>query len=147
MPQSAGLGFDRYGSEAGVRGLVRSSAPETYGPGYRYSGQPQLLDTINSAESSSVSSNKDGKEKKNPDNDCKVCKQRRESKKIATRKYRAKAKQIRKDTKRRVAYLDSENDVLRKRIELMSKNFIVHNNLLGFVAEPQVSSSSSSGLH
>ncbi|KAG8176265.1 hypothetical protein JTE90_012416 [Oedothorax gibbosus] len=136
MPQSAGFGSDRYGSEAGVK-QEPASAPDTYGPGYGYSGLPQLPDTINSAGYSSASSYKDEKKKKNLDKASDEYKRRRERNNIAVRKSREKAKQRCKDTERRVTDLVSENDKLRKRVELLSKELSVLKNLLANVGVQQ----------
>lgn len=131
MPQSAGFGSDRYGSEAGVK---QEQAPDSFGPGYGYSGMPQLPDN---AGYNSASSYKDEKKKKNLDKASDEYKRRRERNNIAVRKSREKAKQRCKDTERRVSDLVSENDKLRKRVELLSKELSVLKNLLANVGVQQ----------
>lgn len=147
MPQSAGFGSDRYGSEAGIKqeptaGIeTHSSFTSRSTGGYTFAGLPQLPDSaLNTAvfggDQREVVSFK-GEDKKSSkkllDKASDEYRRRRERNNIAVRKSREKAKQRCKDTEKRVCDLVSENDKLRKRVELLSKELSVLKNLLSNV--------------
>ncbi|KAF8784506.1 CCAAT/enhancer-binding protein beta-like [Argiope bruennichi] len=146
MPQSAGFGSDRYGSEAGIK-QEPAAGIETHNTftsrstnGYAFAGLPQLPDTaLNSAvfggDQREVNFKTEEKKsnKKLLDKASDEYRRRRERNNIAVRKSREKAKQRCKDTERRVCDLVSENDKLRKRVELLSKELSVLKNLLSNV--------------
>ena len=151
MPQSAGFGSDRYASEAGVKqepaAGIETRVSSTYaGRGtatYAFAGLPHLSDTaLNSgfAEPRDLGLRTDDKKSKKPvDKASDEYRRRRERNNIAVRKSREKAKQRCKDTERRVCDLVSENDKLRKRVELLSKELSVLKNLLSTVGVPNES--------
>ncbi|GIY83438.1 BZIP domain-containing protein [Caerostris darwini] len=146
MPQSAGFGSDRYGSEAGIK-QEPTAGIETHNGftsrstgGYTFASLPQLPDpALNSAvfggDQREVINFKgdDKKSKKLLDKASDEYRRRRERNNIAVRKSREKAKQRCKDTEKRVCDLVSENDKLRKRVELLSKELSVLKNLLSNV--------------
>ncbi|XP_015912709.1 uncharacterized protein [Parasteatoda tepidariorum] len=149
MPQSAGFGSDRYGSEAGVKQEPAAGLDThggfTGGRSYQYAaGLPQLPDA--SLNPSAYNENRDiafnsgrneeKKSKKAIDKASDEYRRRRERNNIAVRKSREKAKQRCKDTERRVCDLVSENDKLRKRVELLNKELSVLKNLLANVGVP-----------
>ncbi|XP_035211611.1 CCAAT/enhancer-binding protein beta-like [Stegodyphus dumicola] len=145
MPQSAGFGSDRYGSEAGVKqepaAGIETRVPSNTFPGrgvaYTFAGLPQLPDaTLSSGygDSRDISYRNEEKKSKKPiDKGSDEYRRRRERNNIAVRKSREKAKQRCKDTEKRVCDLVSENDKLRKRVELLSKELSVLKNLLSNV--------------
>jgi len=151
MPQSAGFGSDRYASEAGVKqepaaGIETHVSNTFTGRGtstYAFAGLPQFSDTALSsgfAEPRDLGIRTDEKKpKKAIDKASDEYRRRRERNNIAVRKSREKAKQRCKDTERRVCDLVSENDKLRKRVELLSKELSVLKNLLSSVGVPSES--------
>lgn len=146
MPQSAGFGSDRYGSEAGVK-QEPAAGIETHsgfasGRTYPFAatGLPQLpdapLNTAGFSDHRDISFSNRSEEKKSKkaiDKASDEYRRRRERNNIAVRKSREKAKQRCKDTERRVCDLVSENDKLRKRVELLNKELSVLKNLLANV--------------
>lgn len=145
MPQSTGFGSDRYASEAGVKqepaaGIETRVGTFTGRGTYAFAGLPSLSDSsalsgFSDPNDSELRSD-DRKSKKHVDKASDEYRRRRERNNIAVRKSREKAKQRCKDTERRVNDLSSENDKLRKRVELLSKELSVLKNLLSNVGVP-----------
>lgn len=82
------------------------------------------------------SQNHKHKNKKNVDKSSDEYRRRRERNNIAVRKSREKAKLRSRETERKVSELVRENDFLRKRVELLSKELSVLKNLLANVGVP-----------
>ncbi|XP_054712082.1 CCAAT/enhancer-binding protein epsilon-like [Uloborus diversus] len=87
--------------------------------------------------SGSSSSSKHHKHKKNVDKSSDEYRRRRERNNIAVRKSREKAKLRSRETERKVSELVRENDFLRKRVELLTKELNVLKSLLANVGVPQ----------
>ncbi|XP_035219070.1 CCAAT/enhancer-binding protein epsilon-like [Stegodyphus dumicola] len=83
--------------------------------------------------SSSSSSSSKHKNKKNVDKSSDEYRRRRERNNIAVRKSREKAKLRSRETERKVSELVRENDFLRKRVELLTKELNVLKSLLANV--------------
>ncbi|XP_054708636.1 CCAAT/enhancer-binding protein epsilon-like [Uloborus diversus] len=147
MPQSAGFGSDRYGSEAGVKQEPASGIEARVSSAfagrvahntYSFANLPQLPVSSNFTEPrdlvySPARSDDKKSSKKSLDKGSDEYRRRRERNNIAVRKSREKAKQRCKDTEKRVSDLVNENDKLRKRVELLSKELSVLKNLLATV--------------
>lgn len=136
MPQSSGFGSDRYAAEAGVKqepstGNDTSAVRDT--PAYAFAGLPTLSEMAASTGFTQTRDLCDKKSKKHFDKASDEYRRRRERNNLAVRKSREKAKQRSKDTEKRVSDLVSENDKLRKRMELLSKELSVLKNLLSSV--------------
>lgn len=86
-----------------------------------------------SSSTATIQSSSKTKSKKAVDKQSEEYRRRRERNNIAVRKSREKAKQRSKDTERRVSDLIRENDSLRKRVELLSKELSVLKTLLSNV--------------
>lgn len=84
----------------------------------------------NHSHSSSHSSKHHHKSKKNVDKSSDEYRRRRERNNIAVRKSREKAKLRSRETERKVSELVRENDSLRKRVELLSRELSVLKNVL-----------------
>lgn len=149
MPQSAGFGSDRYAAEAGVKqepaaGIetrVSSTFAGRNSGTYGFAGLPTLNDTsLRSGFGESRDFGIRGEDKKSSkkqiDKDSDEYRRRRERNNIAVRKSREKAKQRCKDTEKRVSDLISENDKLRKRVEMLSKELSVLKDLLSRAGVP-----------
>lgn len=137
MPQSSGFGSDRYAAEAGVKqepstGNDLSSVTLTVRntANYAFAGLPTLSEMAASTGFTETKDLCDKKSKKHFDKASDEYRRRRERNNLAVRKSREKAKQRSKDTEKRVNDLVSENDKLRKRMELLSKELSVLKNLL-----------------
>lgn len=133
MPQSSGFGSDRYAAEAGVKqepstGNDTLTVRDT--PTYAFAGLPTLSEMAASTGFTETRDLCDKKSKKHFDKASDEYRRRRERNNLAVRKSREKAKQRSKDTEKRVNDLVSENDKLRKRMELLSKELSVLKNLL-----------------
>uniref|UniRef100_A0A2L2XXL9 CCAAT/enhancer-binding protein alpha n=1 Tax=Parasteatoda tepidariorum TaxID=114398 RepID=A0A2L2XXL9_PARTP len=164
MPQQSALGTDHYGAEAGI-GIKREpvdhidlsscSQRSSYTNGssiYSYSpiterapnGQlgaflPNLGRTgppVHNGGSMKSLSHKHHKNKKNVDKSSDEYRRRRERNNIAVRKSREKAKLRSRETERKVSELVRENDFLRKRVELLTKELNVLKSLLANVGVP-----------
>ncbi|GFQ66076.1 hypothetical protein TNCT_374871 [Trichonephila clavata] len=85
---------------------------------------------------SSGGGGKHNKHKKNVDKNSDEYRRRRERNNIAVRKSREKAKIRSRETERKVSELVRENDYLRKRVELLTKELNVLKNLLSNVGVP-----------
>lgn len=162
MPQQSALGTDHYGAEAGI-GIKREpvdhidlsscSQRSSYTNGssiYSYSpitdrtpGQQVLGSFLpgrngppvhNGGSMKSLSSKH--KNKKNVDKSSDEYRRRRERNNIAVRKSREKAKLRSRETERKVSELVRENDFLRKRVELLTKELNVLKSLLANVGVP-----------
>lgn len=141
MPQSAGFGSDRYAAEAGVKqepaaGIetgVSASFTRRGTATYAFAGLSTLSDASLSPGYTDSRDLGDKKSKKPLDKASDEYRRRRERNNIAVRKSREKAKQRCKDTEKRVNDLVSENDKLRKRVELLSRELSVLKNLLSNV--------------
>ncbi|CAL1277058.1 unnamed protein product [Larinioides sclopetarius] len=83
--------------------------------------------------SSGSGGSKHSKHKKNVDKNSDEYRRRRERNNIAVRKSREKAKIRSRETERKVSELVRENDFLRKRVELLTKELNVLKNLLSSV--------------
>lgn len=83
-----------------------------------------------------LSPSKQHKVKKNVDKSSDEYRRRRERNNIAVRKSREKAKQRTRETERKVSELVRENDFLRKRVELLTKELNVLKSLLANVGVP-----------
>lgn len=84
----------------------------------------------------SSTSSKHHKNKKNVDKSSDEYRRRRERNNIAVRKSREKAKIRSRETERKVSELVRENDFLRKRVELLTKELNVLKSLLANVGVP-----------
>lgn len=84
----------------------------------------------------SLSSSSKHKHKKNVDKSSDEYRRRRERNNIAVRKSREKAKLRSRETERKVSELVRENDFLRKRVELLTKELNVLKSLLANVGVP-----------
>lgn len=124
-PRSSGEYGSPYGSDYG------RTTPGGLHPG-------SLGSNSNGSSASSVKSHKSGlgKSKKNVDKASDEYRRRRERNNIAVRKSREKAKQRSRETERKVSELVRENDALRKRVELLSKELNVLKSLLTNVGVP-----------
>lgn len=114
-------------------------SPYDYGRSTPSGIQPGLVSSgaSNGSSASSVKSNKSiSKSKKNVDKASDEYRRRRERNNIAVRKSREKAKQRSRDTERKVNDLAKENDSLRKRVELLTKELNVLKSLLTNVGVP-----------
>lgn len=137
MPKSAGFGPDRFAAVHGVKQEPDSEiVPTSFGgystSTYAFAGLPNLSDgALSPASSERDLAHK--KSKKPVDKASDEYRRRRERNNIAVRKSREKAKQTCKDTEKRVNELVSENNKLRKRVELFSKELSVLKNLLSNV--------------
>lgn len=133
MPQSSGFGSDRYAAEAGVK-QEPSTGNDTLTirdtPTYVFAGLPTLSEMAANTGFTETRDLCEKKSKKHFDKASEEYRRRRERNNQAVRKSREKAKQRSKDTERRVNDLVSENDKLRKRMELLSKELSVLKNLL-----------------
>lgn len=138
MPQSSGFGSDRYAAEAGVKQepstgndtRVSASLTTRNTANYAFAGLPTLSEMAASTGFTETRDLCDKKSKKHFDKASDEYRKRRERNNLAVRKSREKAKQRSKDTEKRVSDLVSENDKLRKRMELLSKELSVLKNLL-----------------
>lgn len=105
--------------------ISRASLPSATPSPAHHNGGP--LKTV--AQNSQTTSNKH-KNKKNVDKSSDEYRRRRERNNIAVRKSREKAKLRSRETERKVSELVRENDVLRKRVELLSRELAVLKNVL-----------------
>jgi len=166
MPQQSNIGTDRYGAEAGNSLVVKqepldcdvdfsSSCSQNSGySGASYSGFSPDRAATRSGTSDGIglghfgsssgggplrgsSSGRSGRHgKKNVDKASDEYKRRRERNNIAVRKSREKAKQRSRDTEKKVSELVRENDGLRKRVEILTKELAVLKGLLTNVGVP-----------
>lgn len=118
--QSGGQGLGTY-----LPNLGRLSAATTPSPVHHHGGSGKL---------SKHHHHKSGK--KNVDKSSDEYRRRRERNNIAVRKSREKAKIRSRETERKVSELVRENDFLRKRVELLSKELNVLKSLLSNVGVP-----------
>lgn len=130
MPQSSGFGSDRYAAEAGVKQEPSTGNDTRVSANYAFAGLPTLSEMAASTGFTETRDLCDRKSKKHCDKASDEYRRRRERNNLAVRKSREKAKQRSKDTEKRVSDLVSENDKLRKRMELLSKELSVLKNLL-----------------
>lgn len=138
MPQSSGFGSDRYAAEAAVKqepstgndNQVSASLTARDTLTYAFAGLPTLSEMAASSGFTETRDLCDKKSKKQFDKSSDEYRRRRERNNMAVRKSREKAKIRCKDTEKRVNDLVSENDKLRKRMELLSKELSVLKNLL-----------------
>lgn len=138
MPQSSGFGSDRYAAEAAVKQepstgndtQVSASLTSRDSITYAFAGLPTLSEMAASSGFTETKDLCDKKSKKHFAKDSDEYRRRRERNNIAVRKSREKAKIRCKDTEKRVNDLVSENDKLRKRMELLSRELSVLKNLL-----------------
>ncbi|GIY06530.1 BZIP domain-containing protein [Caerostris extrusa] len=94
------------------------------------------LKSLSSSSSSSGGKHGSGKHKKTVDKNSDEYRRRRERNNIAVRKSREKAKIRSRETERKVSELVRENDYLRKRVEMLTKELSVLKNLLSNVGVP-----------
>lgn len=157
MPQSSNIGSERYGSEAPIKqepieseiNFNQSSGLSNYSGyspdrinrsstnGVSDDGSPLSMIHYGSNSNSPSRHSKGGKNmKKNVDKASDEYKKRRERNNIAVRKSREKAKVRSRETEKKVSELARENDGLRKRVDMLSKELNVLKSLLTNVGVP-----------
>lgn len=104
--------------------ISRSSLPTATPNSAHHNGGP-LKTVVQNSQTSSKHKNK-----KNVDKSSDEYRRRRERNNIAVRKSREKAKIRSRETERKVSELVRENDILRKRVELLSRELSVLKNVL-----------------
>lgn len=151
MPQQSNLGTDRYGAESNSvvkREPSEAEADYTSGGFSGFRSERSRSERSDDSEKSlsplsqfggshSRLSGKGGKHgMKNVDKASDEYKKRRERNNIAVRKSREKAKIRSRETEKKVSELARENDGLRKRVEMLSKELCVLKSLLTNVGVP-----------
>ena len=157
MPQSSNIGSERYGLEAPIKqepieseiNFNQSSGLSNYSGyspdrinrsstnGLSDDGSPLSMVQYGSNSDSPSRHSKVGKNmKKNVDKASDEYKKRRERNNIAVRKSREKAKVRSRETEKKVSELARENDGLRKRVDMLSKELNVLKSLLTNVGVP-----------